>query len=602
MSTNASPDARSEELHRKYIEERNKRISPDREAQYIDAQGDYSDFAKDPYTPEVAERDPVSEEVDVLVVGAGFGGMLTGMNLLKAGIDNFRILDMAGDFGGTWYWNRYPGVRCDIEAYIYLPRLEEVGTVPSERYVTGAEIFEHSKRFARHFGLYDHALLQTRVERMVWDDEKLRWTVTTNRGDTIIARFITVSQGPLAIVKLPGIPGIRDFKGEVFHSARWDYEFTGGSADGGCSKLAGKSVGVIGTGATAVQIVPTIADDVEEMFVFQRTPSAVAARNNHATDVDWFKGQPAGWQAERADNFAETLNFSMPATDLLSDCWTDFFNRFKAEFERRKAAGEELDPHDIMQAVDYDKMDDVRAYIEQVIEDKETAEAAKPWYNFLCKRPLYSDDFLESFNKPNVHLVNTDGRGVERVTADGLVANGQEFPLDVIVFATGYEVGAPPHKVGEYEVEGRGGKTLDQKWNEGFRSIHGTKMSGFPNFQVVGQQEQGIANFNYTTVVEIQSAHAVGVIERCLKNGYEAIDFTRDGEDRWVQTIADTYIDRTHFYEECTPGFLNNEGNFKDKPTFIGGTYGPGPLAYRDVIAEWLDQDFERDTEVLGKA
>ncbi len=597
--TGSTADGR-EALHRKYLEERDKRLSDDREQQYLDTAGDFADFAEDPHAPAPIEREPVEEEVDVLVVGAGFGGMLTASKLRDAGIDDFRIVDIAADFGGTWYWNRYPGVRCDIEAYIYMPRLEEVGTVPTERYATGAEIFAHSQRFAEHWDLYDKALFQTRVERIAWDEDALRWIVTTDRGDRIRARFVSVSQGPLAKVKLPKIPSIRDFEGKIFHSARWDYAYSGGSQEGGFDGLSDKTVGVIGTGATGVQIVPAIADDAKQLYVFQRTPSSVAPRGNHPTDADWFGNQPSGWLRERADNFVRMINFMMPERDMVADCWTDFFQRFAAQTKRREEAGEEFDMHAVMQAADYEKMDAVRDHVAEVVEDPETAEALKPWYNFLCKRPLYSDDFLQAFNKPNVHLVDTEGRGVERITAGGLVANGREYELDTIVFATGFDVGAPPHKVGEYEVFGRGGLTLDEKWQDGVVSVHGTKLTGFPNFFIVGAAAQGIAIFNYTSVLEIQSDHAAAVIAKCLREGIAAFEVTREAEARWQERMDETYIDRSHFYEECTPGFLNNEGNFRDKPTYIGGTFGAGPIEYTKIVQGWVERDFARDTETLA--
>lgn len=598
MSGDVSPERQT--LHDKYLAERDKRADANREAQFVGTEGEFSDFAEDPHAVAAIDRAAVVEEVDVLIVGAGFGGMLTASRLRDAGIEDFLIVDIAGDFGGTWYWNRYPGVRCDIESYIYMPRLEEVGTIPTERYATGAEIFAHSQRFAQHFGLYERALLQTKVERMEWDEAASRWIVTTDRGDRIAARFVSVSQGPLSKVKLPKIPGLRDFRGEIFHSARWDYGVTGGDASGGFAGLAGKRVGIIGTGATAVQIVPAIAEEVGDLFVFQRTPSSVAPRNNQLTDAAWFSSQPDGWLRERADNFMRMIGFMMPDKDLVQDCWTDFFTRFAAQAKARKEAGHEFNMHAVMQAADYEKMDAVRDHVAAVVDNPATAEALKPWYNFLCKRPLYSDDFLQAFNRPNVHLIDTEGRGVERVTGDGLIAEGREFPLDVIVLATGFDVGAPPHKVGEYEVIGRGGATLDEKWRDGVVSLHGTKLSGFPNFVIVGAAAQAIAIFNYTSVLEIQSAHAAALIAKCLAEEVGAFEVTPEAERRWQSEMDAKYIDRSHFYEECTPGFLNNEGNFRERPTYIGGTYGGGPVEYSRIIGEWLERDFASDTRVTG--
>jgi len=586
----------AESIHRKYLEERDKRLRADGDAQFIEAKGVFAEFTKDQALDEPLPRTEIREELDVLVIGAGFGGMLTAAELRKAGVTSFRLVDIAGDFGGTWYWNRYPGVRCDIESYLYLPRLEEVGTIPAERYSTGREIFEHSQRFARHFKLYERAVFRTKVQRIEWDDDAERYVVTTDRGDEFRARFVTVSQGPLAKVKLPGIKGILDFKGKVFHSARWDYQYTGGNSEGGMTRLGDQRIGVIGTGATAIQVVPKLAEHAKQVVVVQRTPSSVAPRHNRPTDPQWFKGLPTGWQSQRMDNFLAMINFQVPAEDLVNDCWTDFFVRFGRRMKAAQEAGAPVDMHAVMQAVDYAKMEDVRSHVAAVINDPATAEASKPWYNFLCKRPLFSDDYLQSFNRANVALVDTDGRGVEKITERGLVANGREYELDAIVFATGFEVGAAPHKVGEYELLGRGGLTLDAKWADGVRTVHGTQVAGFPNLHIVGGTAQGTVAFNFTHVLEIQSKHAVEQIARCLDNGVTTYEVTEEAEATWATLMQQYHHDMTHFYEECTPGFLNNEGHFKDKPTFIGGAFGGGPLEYRRITDEWRRSGYLADT------
>ena len=586
----------TESLHRKYIEERDKRLRADGESQFVEAKGAFADFARNQVHDAPITRAPLREELDVLVVGAGFGGMLTGAELRRTGVQSFRIVDVAGDFGGTWYWNRYPGVRCDIESYLYLPRLEDVGTVPLERYSTGAEIFEHAQRFGRHYKLYERALFQTKVQRIEWDEAIERWRVGTDRGDELLARFVTVSQGPLAKVKLPNIPGLLDFQGKVFHSARWDYGYTGGNSKGGLTGLDGRRVAVIGTGATGIQILPKLAEHAERVYLFQRTPSAVLPRHNRSTNIDWYRKLPAGWQGERMDNFLAHISFKVPETDLVHDCWTDFFVKFGQRMREARRADPTVDVHDVMQAVDYLKMEEVRANVGQVVKDPAVAESLKPWYNYLCKRPLYSDDYLEAFNRPNVSLVDTNGHGVERVTRDSLVANGVEYRVDAIVLATGYEVGAAPHKVGEYELRGRDGLTLDDKWAQGVRTVHGTQMAGFPNLHIVGGTSQGTVAFNFTHVLEIQARHAVEQVARCLAHGITTCEVTEEAERKWSEHMFRHHVDMSHFNEECTPGFLNNEGMFKDKPTFIGGAFGGGPLEYRRLTDEWRRDGYVADT------
>ena len=586
-------------LHRKYLAERDKRLRTDGDSQYLEAKGDLATFTREPVAEPPRPRAALSEDLDVLVVGGGFGGMLTGAELRDAGVQNFRIVEIGADFGGTWYWNRYPGIRCDIEAYLYLPRLEEVGTVPSERYTTGREIFEHSQRFARHYQLYERALFHTKVVRVVWHEATSRWHVSTDRGDELRARFVTLNQGPLAKIKLPGVKGIRDFKGKIFHSARWDYDYTGGNSDGGLTRLAGKRIGIVGNGATGVQILPKLAQHAGQVVLFQRTPSAVAPRNNRPTDLAWYQSLPRGWQKERKDSFLGTLRFEFPVRDLVQDCWTDFYVRVAQAVAGAKRAGGPVDIPAVMQGVDYMKMNEVRAHVDVVIQDPATADASKPWYNFLCKRPLFSDDYLQAFNQTNVLLVDTDGRGIDRITENGLIANGQAYELDAIVFATGFDVGASPTKVGEYELVGRNGLTLEKKWADGVRTVHGTQMAGFPNLHIVGATAQGTIVFNYTNVLDIQAHHAVAQIARCLKSNVAVQEVTEAAEARWLAAMKRNHHDLSDFHEECTPGFLNNEGKFKSKPTFVGASYGAGTLEYRKVTDEWRKSAIERDTRCV---
>ena len=588
-----------EALRAKYLAERDKRLNDMTGRQYIAAEGDFADFTGDPYVEPGFSREARNETVDVVIVGGGFAGLLTAAELVKRGIESFRIIEQAGDFGGTWYWNRYPGVRCDIESYCYMPLLEEVGTVPSERYAEGAEIFAHCQAIGRHFDLYRRALFQTKVSRIAWDESTARWTVESDRGDTIRARFVAVGQGPLAKVKLPRIPGIRDFDGRIFHSSRWDYGYTGGdAASNKMTKLADKRVAVIGTGATAVQIVPRLAQDAARVTLFQRTPSAIDERNNTPTDRDWFAAQPKGWQRERMRNFLSVITLVPVQENVVGDRWTDFWVRFGAAMAERHRTGDSTHPGELMQRIDYSKMEELRARVAATVSRPEVASALQPWYNYLCKRPLYSDDFLQAFNRDNVELVDTDGRGVERITGNSVVAGGVEYKVDCIILATGFDVGAGPHKVGAYEAVGRGGQTLDAKWQDGVRSLHGTQMSGFPNFHIIGGTAQGTTAFNFTHTLSMQAEHATAIIERCLAEGIRTMEVTPEAEDRWQAKLAEKHVDHQHFYEECTPGFLNNEGDFKDRPTFIGATYGGGPLEYEQVISEWRRTGIEQDTHI----
>ncbi len=321
------PDA----LREKYRQERDKRVRPDGEAQYIEVSGLFAHyFEDDPYAASDFSRAPITEELEIAVIGGGFSGLLAGARLREAGLDDFRIIEAGGDFGGTWYWNRYPGAQCDIESYCYLPLLEELGYVPKEKYSYAREIYEHSQRVGHAYKLYDRALFQTRVNDLRWDEGLQRWRIGTNRGDDIKARFVITALGPANRAKLPGIPGIETFQGHSFHTSRWDYDYTGGDTTGGLTKLADKRVAIIGTGATAIQCVPFLGQYAQRLYVFQRTPSSVDRRGNAPTDPDWAKTLEPGWQRARRHNFADIVEGRPFEVDLVNDGWTDIFRSLAA--------------------------------------------------------------------------------------------------------------------------------------------------------------------------------------------------------------------------------------------------------------------------------
>src|ERR1051325_7541934 len=288
-----------EALKAKYRAEREKRLRADGNEQYREIKGEFAHYLDDPYVAPGFARAPLTDEVEVVVIGGGFGGLLAGARLREAGIDDIRIIEKGGDFGGTWYWNRYPGAACDIESYIYLPLLEELGTVPVEKYSRAPEILRHSRAIGDKFDLYRNACFQTEVKALHWDEAAARWIVRTNRGDAMKARFVVMADGPLHRPKLPGIPGVESFRGHSFHTSRWDYGYTGGDASGGLTKLRDKVAGIIGTRATAVQCVPHVAEGSKQLFVFQRTPSSIDVRANRPTDWDWAKSLQPGWQQQR---------------------------------------------------------------------------------------------------------------------------------------------------------------------------------------------------------------------------------------------------------------------------------------------------------------
>lgn len=547
-----------DQAREKYRRERDKRLDPHR-AESLDLSA-HEEFLTDPYT-EFTERDPVHDEVDAVVVGAGFGGLMAAAHLRKAGLRRIRVVEKAGDVGGVWYWNRYPAAQCDVESYVYLPFLEELGYVPKHRYSFAPEIFAYTQMLAKHFGIYELGLFQTAVTGLAWDERTARWTVRTDRGDAFDARYVVVTHGSFASPKLPAIEGIDTFTGRMFHTARWDYDYTGGDAQSPLTKLGDKKVGVVGTGATAIQIVPALGEAAEHLYVFQRTPSTVAERNNRETDPEWANSLQPGWQRRRRENFTLITNGENVDEDLVGDAWTVFYKAMLGnEFadltpEERALRREELDLL---------HMENIRARIDRIVRDPEVAEKLKPYYRYQCKRPTFHDQYLQTFNRPNVTLVDTDGRGVERITPRGVVAGGAEYELDALIFATGFDQDSSYTDRLGFDVTGVGGRTLSEKWADGPETFHGVMTSGFPNFFFLPTNNtQGTAGVNFVHTLEETDVHIAEVIAELERRGVVA-DPEKEAEDAYVAKVAGgaglALLGSGKFLEDCTPGRWNNEG------------------------------------------
>ena len=576
----------TEALRRKYEAERLKRVRSDGSAQYVAITGRYAHYLDDPYVEPGFTRAAITREMDVLVVGGGFGGLLAAARLRAAGYDDLCIIEKAGDFGGTWYWNRYPGAACDTESYIYLPLLEETGYMPVSKYARAPEILEHSRRIGRHFNLYPAALFQTVITGMAWDDDAARWRVTTSRGDALAARFVVLAGGPLNLPKLPGIPGLDTFDGHSFHTSRWDYAYTGGSSMGGLTGLADKRVGIIGTGATAVQCVPHLGEGAKELFVFQRTPSSVDVRNDRPTDPDWARSLQPGWQRERMHNFTTVISGGRFEVDLVNDGWTDLINNIALAAHRQaQAGGAVADPEALVQRADDLKMQKVRARVDAVVQDPATADALKPWYNQFCKRPCFHDQYLPTFNRPNVHLVDTQGQGVERITPRGVVVAGKEYPLDCLIFGTGFEVGTDFTRRLGFEVTGRNGLTLTDKWKDGASTFHGLFTRGFPNLFVMTTQQSG-QSANFQHMLDEQSRHIGHILGEVKARGVRTLEASADAEAKWVDTIVKLARTRHDFLAACTPGYYNNEGK-PDARTERNNQFWRGPMVFIRLLDEW---------------
>lgn len=594
-------------IRERYAAERAKRLRPEGGAQYLELEGDFAEFYEvDPYTT-VAERGPIVEDADVVILGGGFSGLLAGAYLKKAGVEGIRVIEMAGDFGGVWYWNRFPGIQCDNDAYCYIPLLEELDFMPSKKFADGAEILQHCRNIGKHFGLYDGALFSTQVRELRWDDATERWRISTHRGDDIRARFVVMAQGSYNRPKLPGIPGIKDYTGHVFHSARWDYDYTGGDADGGLHKLADKRVALVGTGATGVQLVPHLGRDAQQLFVFQRTPSSVDARTNPLTDPDWAASLQPGWQEERKRNFHNWSPFVgvvFGEPDLVCDFWTELGRNLTA-----RIAGCD-DPASVTieqimafrEEEDFKIMERLRRHVAEIVDDPDTAETLKPYYRFMCKRPCSSEQYLATFNRPNVTLVDVSAsKGVERLTEKGIVADGVEYEVDCVIFASGFEISTEISR--RYAIEaivGRDGLSLFDYWQDSYQTLHGMTSRGFPNQFFMGFIQGGVSA-NTTAMFEQQAKHIAYIIAEAHNRGATTVEPSQEGQDTWVQTVRELAIDNSAFELSCTPGYYNNEGRGAavGNGSFLGDFYSPGFYAFDELLEQWRERG-DLDGLVLG--
>ncbi len=581
-------------LRERYRHERDKRVNRQGTNQYVQATGAFEEvYEADPHMPVVA-RLPLEEDLDVAVLGAGWTGLLAAYQLKQAGVSTFRNIDHAGGWGGVWYWNRYPGLQCDNDGYCYLPLLEEIGFMPSKKFADGHEIRGYMNQIAERYALGEGALFHTRVTGLRWDAAISRWHVTTDRGDDIRARFVIMANGLLNIPKLPGIPGIADFKGKMFHTGRWDYDYTGGSQlEPVLDKLADKTVAIIGTGATAIQAVPFLGRYAKQLYVLQRTPSTVDKRVNPPTDVDWWKSLEPGWQTARQKNFhrAAMESFGPGEADMICDIWTEITRNLSSELEAE--GWPQLSLQEFMarrESVDYRVMERLRARVDELVQEKETAEALKPWYRFLCKRPASNDDFYPTFNRPNVKLIDVSAsRGVERMTETGFVANGKAFDIDCMIFASGFEASSTlDRKWGIATIEGRDGVSLYDHWREGYTSLHGVTTPGFPNMFFTGYVQSGL-NANTTVQMNRHNFHIAFIIQQALAQGVVALEPSQAVTDAWVKHVRETAFDNA-FLKECTPSYFNGEDS--DKPrSYAGEPYGLGWDAYETVLATWRGKD-----------
>lgn len=617
-------------LRDKYREERDKRLRQDGNEQYQQVEGDFTYFVEDPYVDKKIEREAIEDEIEVAIIGGGFGGILAAARLKESGIDNFKIFEKGGDFGGTWYWNRYPGASCDIESYIYFPLLEQTKFIPKQKYTNAPETLEYIGVIAKKYGLKERAIFQTEITKVSWSDEKKLWNISTNKGDSINAKFVVHSNGPLNRPKLPAIKGIDKYQGHTFHTSRWDYKFTGGNSKGNLNGLKDKKVAIIGTGATAVQCIPHLGEAAQELFVFQRTPSSIDERNNKDTDENWFESLKPGWHEKRRENFEGFLTGSLQKEDLVNDGWTEIFRTilgsirnsapsklrftywaasaiFSKNFYRLgfkdymmekfvNYVGKENLSNQV-EMVDFAKMEKIRARANEVVKDPETAESLKPYYRQFCKRPCFHDEYLKTYNRENVTLIDTNGKGLEKITEKGIYFDGKEYEVDCIIFATGFEVGTDYTRRSGYEIYGKQGLTLSEKWKDGLSSLHGMHCRGFPNTFFFGPAQGGFTA-NYTHSLDEQSIHLSYILKTMKEKKLNFVEASQESEEKWVETIINKARDMQAFQESCTPGYYNNEGKLNTAPQ--NNVYGGGSLEFFKIMNKWRKKGKLEGLEMQG--
>ncbi|XOV86839.1 MAG: flavin-containing monooxygenase [Pseudomonadota bacterium] len=580
-------------LKQKYLEERDKRLRPDANEQYIRIEDEFAHYLEDPYVPFKA-REPKTDHVTFAFIGGGFAGLVTGARLVEKGITDVRIIEKGGDFGGTWYWNRYPGAQCDTAAFVYMPLLEEMGHMPTEKYAHAPEILSHCQNIGNKYGLYDNALFHTQVRDLSWDEAASVWRIRTDRGDDFTAQFVGLGTGPLHVPKLPGVPGIGKFKGHSFHTSRWDYDYTGGDENGALmEKLKDKRVALIGTGATAVQCVPHLAKACKTLYVCQRTPSSVDVRDNRPIDPDWFREMATpGWQQRYLDNFVQNQQGGFATEDLVQDGWTDLSRRIREKImvlppeERR-------DPLKMLAAYedsDFEKMEEIRARVDSIVADKETAQQLKAWYRQLCKRPCFHDEYLQAFNEPSTRLVDTDGQGVQEITESGVVVAGVEYEVDCIIYASGFEVGTGMERRAGFVPVGRDGLRLTDYWAEGMRTKHGIHVHNFPNL-FMQQPTQGAMLISNVPHNIVDSALTISqVVKHTLDIGAREVEVTQEAQDAWVELLQ-SGPGRMRGAPDCTPGYYNNEGGGPRPEARNDLGYPEGAAAYFKYIEGWRNSN-----------
>lgn len=523
-----------------------------------------------------ANAKPTPQRVDVLVVGAGFGGMYAVYKFREMGKSVVGI-EAGGNVGGVWYWNRYPGARCDLMSvdysYGFSPEIEQEWTW-SEQFAAQPEILAYANFVADRLDLRKDFKFNTRVTSAKWDEAAQLWRATTDQGEVLEAPYAIMSTGPLSVPKDPDIPGIDRFKGELYRAQKWPHHPV---------SYEGKRVGVIGTGSSGIQIIQEVGPQAGELFVFQRTPSFTLPMRNRALDDEYIAEMKKHYPQMRAAMRNNPTGGTRPVTsrpffslpkdqrlEAMEQAWVNGGHTFLGSFSDLMINEEANE-----QVADF-----VRDKIGQIVNDPDTAEALKPrGYPIFARRPCLDSSYYETYNLPNVHLVDCKKDQIIEITENGVRTQSGEVELDMLIFATGYD--ALTGALLAFEVEGRDGLKLKDKWADGPRSHLGVAMAGFPNMWATTGPNGPAALANIITISEHDVDWIADLITHMEAKGITSAEPTQEAEDRWMTMVAD--LAAPSLIRKANTWWVG--ANVKGKPTgltmFVGGFN-----KYRDLCAD----------------
>jgi cyclohexanone monooxygenase len=518
------------------------------------------------------------ERFDAVVVGAGFGGMYMVHRLQAMGL-KVRAFERGSDVGGTWYWNRYPGCRCDVESmeysYQFSDELQQEWNW-TERYASQPEILAYARHVADRFALRDHIAFERSVVSAIYDDATCTWAVETDRGDHVSTRFLIMATGCLSAANTPDFAGLADFRGDRYHTGAWPAEGV---------DFTGQRVGVIGTGSSAIQSIPLIAQQAAHLTVFQRTPNYSIPAQNRPLDRQFINHTKAHYAELRAQNRQQPAAFGANYPRRTDSVLTASSQERQRRFEEYWAHGGfmflgafgdiAIDMRANAIAAEF-----VRNKIRSIVNDPETAERLCPTTVLGCKRLCADTGYFETYNRPNVELVDVSRHPIERITPDGIVTNGRNYPLDSIVFATGFD--AMTGALLRCDIRGENAVTLREQWAAGPRTYLGLMTVGFPNlFMITGPGSPSVLA-NMITGVEQHADYIARFIDWADSKGIRAIQPESAAENEWLD-IVNTRASVTLF-PHCNSWYLG--ANVPGKPRIFMPYVGfPDYVERADAIA-----------------